>query len=356
MRSTDDLIRAPPCRRWPPYRPPTARDRVVAGGTAEVALGSPTSYLLLGATALLALLVTVLLSARFKLARRGARGGGGMGTALSMGMVVLVLGVLNVFQFAAGPAASPAAAMTVVNAGPPGEDVKARAERNERKRLSSSPLPNAGDQELVDRFANLFYHGHDTWMDRTWLGVPTYQNPNDVWIHQEIIAALKPDYIIEAGTAKGGSALLWAMIQREVNPAGKVITMDIADPSELATSQPLWSERVEFIKGSSTDPATVARLAESVRDRQVLVILDSDHSKVHVAAELKAYAPMVPVGSYVIVQDTNVNGHPVAPDHGPGPMEAVEEFLAADDRFVADRSREALMFTMHPKGYLKRIK
>jgi cephalosporin hydroxylase len=56
------------------------------------------------------------------------------------------------------------------------------------------------------------------------------------------------------------------------------------------------------------------------------------------------------------VQDTSVNGHPIYPHHGPGPMEALDEFLAADDRFQSDRSRESMLFTLHPKGYLKRVK
>jgi cephalosporin hydroxylase len=58
----------------------------------------------------------------------------------------------------------------------------------------------------------------------------------------------------------------------------------------------------------------------------------------------------------VIVQDSNVNGHPVRPSHGPGRMEALEEFLAGNNEFESDRSRECLLHTMHPKGYLKRVK
>ena len=113
---------------------------------------------------------------------------------------------------------------------------------------------------------------------------------------------------------------------------------------------------MEFIQGSSTDPSTVARLAERVRGKRVLVILDSDHSMAHVLQELRSYAPMVDVGGYLIVQDTNVNGHPVYPEHGPGPMEALDEFLKSDDRFEIDRTREAFLFTMHPRGYLKRVR
>jgi cephalosporin hydroxylase len=72
--------------------------------------------------------------------------------------------------------------------------------------------------------------------------------------------------------------------------------------------------------------------------------------------ELRAYSPLVGVGSYLIVQDTIVNGHPVWPKYGPGPYEAVEEFLATDDRFEPDLTRERLLVTLCPRGYLKRIR
>ena len=88
----------------------------------------------------------------------------------------------------------------------------------------------------------------------------------------------------------------------------------------------------------------------------LLVLLDSDHSREHVLDELRAYSPLVTPGSYVIVEDTNLNGHPVWPDFGPGPMEAVDIFLSESDDFVIDTSREKFYLTWNPRGYLKRVK
>lgn len=76
----------------------------------------------------------------------------------------------------------------------------------------------------------------------------------------------------------------------------------------------------------------------------------------HVLEELRIYSQFVNVGSYVIVEDSNVNGHPVYRDHGPGPMEAIERFLEENDNFVVDKTREKFLITFNPKGYLKRIK
>lgn len=210
-------------------------------------------------------------------------------------------------------------------------------------------------QQVVDVYHQAFYTSKAA-AEMTWLGIPSIQNPNDVWITQELISRVKPDFIVEAGTWHGGSAAIWAMIQDQVNPKGRVITIDIQDLVDRTKLPPILRQKVDYVLGSSTDPGVVAFVTRRVAGGTVMVLLDSDHHKPHVLAELRAYAPLVSVGSYLIVQDTNVNGHPVALEHGPGPMEAVEEFLASDDRFVSDRTQERLMFTMHPKGYLKRVK
>lgn len=230
-------------------------------------------------------------------------------------------------------------------------------EASDRLKQGLRLLAEMTDQEVIDRFHQLFYtHLTSHWESHDWLGVPALQNPNDAWVTQQIIFELKPDFIVETGTAKGGSAALWATVLEQVQPAGRVISIDIEDNAQQARKLPIVREKVDFIIGSSTSPEIVADVTARVIGRRVLVILDSDHSKRHVLGELKAYAPLVEVGSYLIVQDTNINGHPVFEDFGPGPMEAVDEFLAENDRFRPDRQRERLLFTMHPKGYLKRVR
>jgi cephalosporin hydroxylase len=210
-------------------------------------------------------------------------------------------------------------------------------------------------QNIIDDFHRVYYESL-VWDNNRWLGVRCQQNPNDAWIHQEIISDVKPDFIIETGTLNGGSAALWATILQQVNPEGRIITIDIKDNATEARKLPIVKQYVDFMIGSSTDSAIVAKVKKRVEGRKVLVILDSNHTKNHVLAEMKAYSPLVSVGSYLIVQDTNVNGHPVLPNFGPGPMEAVQEFLASNEHFKSDVNAERLMLTLHPKGYLKRLK
>lgn len=211
------------------------------------------------------------------------------------------------------------------------------------------------ETSVIEKFHWLWYYKPDTWREQKWAGVPVGQQPLDTWIHQEIISEVQPDVIVETGTWKGGSALIWAMILNQFKPDGRVVTVDLYDHGIEAKKLPAW-KNVDFIQGSSTDPKVVEDIRKRIEGKKALFILDSVHSKEHVLAELAAYAPMVPVGSYIIVQDCNLNGHPVLPNTGPGPMEAVEEFLSKNDQFTSDRSRERFLFTFCPKGYLKRVK
>jgi len=103
----------------------------------------------------------------------------------------------------------------------------------------------------------------------------------------------------------------------------KVITIDIEEREGKPNHK-----RITYIIGSSISEETVEKVKKLVKEgEKVLVILDSDHRKEHVLKELRIYSKFVTKGSYIIVEDTNINGNPVFPEYGPGPMEAVKEFL-----------------------------
>lgn len=210
-------------------------------------------------------------------------------------------------------------------------------------------------RDNVERFQSLYYDSM-VWQNTKWLGVRSEQTPTDNWSMQELISELQPDYIIESGTMNGGTTLFYASVLSFVNPNGKVITIDVRPQVKDASRLPLWSQRVEMIVGSSLDPKVTGHLAQEVLDKKVLVTLDSLHTRDHVLKEMEIYSKLVTPGSYLVVQDTNLNGHPVEPDWGPGPMEAVQEFLKTHDNFVVDRSREKFFLTHYPGGWLKRVK
>ena len=111
------------------------------------------------------------------------------------------------------------------------------------------------------------------------------------------------------------------------------------------------------MNGSSTSDAVLRAVRGFVfHANSVVVILDSAHDKDHVLEELRSYSSFVTVGNYLIAEDTNINGHPVLPNYGPGPMEAVEEFLLLNKDFVVDETREKYLLTFNRRGYLKRLK
>jgi cephalosporin hydroxylase len=214
------------------------------------------------------------------------------------------------------------------------------------------PIASTPD-EICDAFARLYYdREHDTWRNTTWLGVPVQKNPADLWVYQELLYEVRPDLIVETGTYAGGSALFLACIC-DILDNGRILSIDIDVDGH---GERPTHDRITYVGGSSTDPKVVDIVrARAEQVQKVMVVLDSDHSAAHVAAELEAYAPLVTTGSFLIVEDTNVNGHPVLPSFGPGPMEALEPFLADDPRFQVDVSREKFLHTFNPRGFLRRV-
>lgn len=216
---------------------------------------------------------------------------------------------------------------------------------------ASTAVPDAAARGVVNQFHRHYYRRFQGDIGATrWMATTVNKCPTDLWVYQEIVSDIQPEVIVETGTAQGGSALYLACLC-DLLGRGRVISVDV-----LANPERPQHPRVTYLTGSSTDSAIVSQVRQLIgSDAPVIVILDSDHSERHVRAELAEYGDMVTPGSFLIVEDTNVNGHPVLPEHGPGPMEAVLEFLSDDDRFVVEPDCERHLITYNPSGYLRRV-
>lgn len=223
----------------------------------------------------------------------------------------------------------------------------------------------AADAELaqvsVDAYRRADEHGFSYVWD--WLGMPVIQSPTDLVVLQEIIWRTRPQLIVETGVARGGSVVFFASML-ELIGEGEVLGIDVeirAHNRAAIEAHPL-GRRIQLIEGSSTSAAVVdevARRCESVE--RVMVVLDADHTHLHVLNELDRYAPLVTPGQYLVVADTIVERLPAQVHRprawGPGdnPATALAEFLARADDFVVDEEIDAkLIVSSSPGGYVRR--
>lgn len=199
----------------------------------------------------------------------------------------------------------------------------------------------------------------------SWMGIPIIQMPADIMATQEVIWATKPDIIIETGVARGGSVLFMASLL-ELIGKGTVLGVDVdirAHNRDSIETHPM-SKRIKLIEGSSTSDETLARVRQEIpQGSSVMVVLDSDHSRAHVLAELRAYGPMVTRGCYLVVADTLI-GHldaeraPKKRSHhwykGNEPLSALNDYMQETDRFEVDPEINGkLVLSSSPGGYLR---
>jgi len=203
----------------------------------------------------------------------------------------------------------------------------------------------------------------------SWLGRPVIQLPEDLVRMQEVLHRLQPDVLVETGVAHGGSLVFYASLFQAMG-RGRVVGVDIEiRPVNRAAieAHPL-SSRITLIEGDSAAPHTLERVQACWAPHEtVMVVLDSDHSKRHVARELQAYGPLVSEGSYLVVTDgimerlADVPGGRAewAEDN---PLAAVREFLEASPEFRSEEPSSVFndglvqgRISYWPMAYLRRI-
>jgi cephalosporin hydroxylase len=211
--------------------------------------------------------------------------------------------------------------------------------------------------------SNKFQYGYQ-W---DWCGVPIIRHPDDIVLQQEIMWSLRPTHVIETGIARGGSLTLSSSLIEITGNSGKVLGIDIQIlPHAIEALKPWTSDgRIRLLESDSTSRFAIESVREFLVENKspALLVLDSNHSHTHVLNELNALAPLLPIGSIVIVADTIISEmpkdyYPDRPwDHEKNPLTAVSEFLKSNSDFQSDQrwSRRSLMGECRD-GILIRVK
>ena len=179
-------------------------------------------------------------------------------------------------------------------------------------------------------------------------GIPTWKNVFDLWVIQEIIHETQPEMVVEIGSKFGGTTLWLSDVMKSV-AAGSVVSVDLKRPRID------FPENVEHIEGNSIAPETIAQVQSLCVDHRTMVMADGNHAAKHVFEELVLYGPMVAPGCYFVVEDGIVDVMDWR-KFTPGPLVAVQRFLAESSDFEIDREREKFILTYAPAGFLKCVR
>ena len=177
-----------------------------------------------------------------------------------------------------------------------------------------------------------------------WMGRPIIQLPEDMLRTQEVIYRLKPDVIVETGIAHGGSLIFYASLCKAMGK-GRIVGVDIEirkHNREAIEAHELY-DMITMIEGDSSAPDIVGQVDDQVGNAEtVLVILDSNHTRQHVLAELEAYHHLVTPGSYIVATDGVmkwVYDGPRGETHWQedNPATAAHEFVSAHPDFIIEQ-------------------
>jgi cephalosporin hydroxylase len=193
---------------------------------------------------------------------------------------------------------------------------------------------------------------HQAWREATWLGHRVNRYPADLHVYQELLARARPELVVVAGDDDGlaGRALYLASVCEQLGH-GRVVAVGRQDVSERPDHA-----RVTHLAGPPEEPAVAERVTALAPDPAGALVVVGLGEVTRVVTAFERYAPLVPVGGYVVVENTVVNGRPVAPGFGPGPHEAVVAILGRHGEFVPDPVGERYTVTFNRGGVLRRIR
>lgn len=207
-----------------------------------------------------------------------------------------------------------------------------------------APIPDDMKAEFVEAFWR-----SGEWHRASWLGKCTHRAPTDLFAYQELICRLRPDWIVETRTGGGGLALFLASICDLID-SGHVLSIDgyrLGDRPEHS--------RVTYLPGDPGTDQVAARAREIVGSQPRSLVILGGASGTQVIQAFRNYASLVPVGSYMVVEDTILEGNPVWPEFGPGPAVAVQQIVDQGE-FAVDPFFERFGVTFNVGGFLRRVR
>jgi cephalosporin hydroxylase len=136
---------------------------------------------------------------------------------------------------------------------------------------------------------------------------PAHQIPFEILGFLELAATMRPDTVIEIGTAEGGTNFLLGAALKTVKLKISVDLFVRNTRLLQAFGRPACQQL--FVNGSSYDPQTVQTVQGLLGHRTVDVLfIDGDHSYDGAKADFDLYSPLVRSGGLVAFHD-------IVPDH-----------------------------------------
>jgi len=222
------------------------------------------------------------------------------------------------------------------------------------------------ETQIIDQYDKLFER-YSMYCNGRWLGAQVLQDAQDLMYLQHVVFSVRPSLIIETGTYKGGLTYYFATLLESMSMENsEIISIDRNPPDKVwganwfcpvceecirPWESMAWQKHVQFAQGWADSKHLYLAVKEKAKatDGPVMVNLDACHEFDCVYVEIVLYAPLVTVGSYMVVQDAKLDelwGKPAV-------RAAANKFLASTNDFVHDRSIEYYGYTQHM--YLRRV-
>jgi cephalosporin hydroxylase len=137
-----------------------------------------------------------------------------------------------------------------------------------------------------------------------YLTIHTLQKRSEIVALAKAVAALKPKIVLEIGTARGGTLLIWSSLASE-----RVVTCDLVHRDAqraLFKALPLPGSacQVELLTGNSHEPAFKQRVAQALNGEKVdFLFIDGDHTVEGVKADYNDYKEFVRRGGLIAFHD-----------------------------------------------------